>query len=64
MMAGIVLIVDDNEHLTTIAALTLRSHGYEIVEATTEQEAIEKTLTSIRISSYSILILQIRGEPK
>jgi CheY-like chemotaxis protein len=45
MMAGIVLIVDDNEHLRTIAALTLRSHGYEIVKATTGQEAIEKTLT-------------------
>jgi CheY-like chemotaxis protein len=44
MMAGVVLIVDDNEHLRTIAALTLRSHGYEIVEATTGQEAIEKTL--------------------
>ena len=43
-MAGVVLIVDDNEHLRTIAALTLHSHGYEIVEATTKQEAIEKTL--------------------
>jgi two-component system, cell cycle response regulator DivK len=45
MMAGIVLIVDDNEHLRTIAALTPRSHRYEIVEATTRQEAIEETLT-------------------
>jgi CheY-like chemotaxis protein len=45
MMAGIVLIVDDNEDLKTIAALTLRSHGYEIVEGTTGQEAMEKTLT-------------------
>jgi two-component system, cell cycle response regulator DivK len=44
-MAGIVLIVDDNEHLRTIAAPTLWSHGYEIVEATIEQKAIEKTLT-------------------
>jgi CheY-like chemotaxis protein len=45
MMAGVVLIVDDNEHLRSIAALTLRSHGYEILEASTGQEAIEKTLT-------------------
>jgi response regulator receiver domain-containing protein len=44
MMAGVVLIVDDNEHLRSIAALTLRSHGYEILEASTGQEAIEKTL--------------------
>ena len=41
-MAGVVLIVDDNEHLRTIAALTLRSHRYEIIEATPDKR---QTLT-------------------
>jgi DNA-binding response OmpR family regulator len=41
-MTGIVLIVDDNEHLKTIVALTLPSHGYEIVEPTTGQEGMKK----------------------
>ena len=45
-MAKIVLIVDDNEHLRQILASILRFSGYEISEAATGAEAIEKAFSS------------------
>ena len=41
-MAKTVLIVDDNEHLREILASMLKYSGYEIVEAATGSEAIQK----------------------
>lgn len=37
-----ILLVDDNEPMREIAALALRSGGYEIIDASTGSEAIEK----------------------
>ena len=41
-MANSVLIVDDNEHLRKILSSILQFSGYEIVEAESGAEAIEK----------------------
>jgi CheY-like chemotaxis protein len=41
-MTKTVLIVDDNEHLREILAAMLKYSGYEIVEAATGSEAIQK----------------------
>jgi CheY-like chemotaxis protein len=41
-MANSVLLVDDNEHLRRIFGSILRFSGYEIVEAESGAEAIEK----------------------
>src|SRR6266536_1398587 len=45
-MAKSVLIVEDNEHLRNIYASILRFSGYEIVEAESGIEAIEKAASS------------------
>ena len=45
-MAKSVLIVEDNEHLRQILASILRFSGYEILEAQTGTEAIEKALSA------------------
>jgi len=41
-----VLIVDDNEHLRVILASILRFSGYEILEADSGTQAIEKALSA------------------
>lgn len=43
-MAKTVLIVDDNQHLREILASILRYSGYEIIEAATGREAIQKAV--------------------
>jgi DNA-binding response OmpR family regulator len=45
-MAKGVLIVEDNEHLRQILASILRFSGYEILEARTGAQAIEKALAA------------------
>jgi two-component system, cell cycle response regulator DivK len=45
-MAKSVLIVEDNEHLRQILASILRFSGYEILEAGTGTQAIEKALAA------------------
>ena len=45
-MTKTVLIVDDNEHLREILASMLKFSGYEIVEAATGSEAIQKAATT------------------
>ena len=45
-MAKRVLIVDDNEHLRVILASILRYSGYEILEAESGTQAIEKALSA------------------
>jgi CheY-like chemotaxis protein len=45
-MTKTVLIVDDNEHLRDILASVLRSSGYEISQAATGVEAIEKAIST------------------
>ena len=45
-MAKSVLIVEDNEHLRNIYASILRFSGYEIVEAESGTEAIEKAASA------------------
>lgn len=45
-MAKSVLIVDDNEHLRVILASILRYSGYEILEAESGTQAIEKALSA------------------
>jgi CheY-like chemotaxis protein len=45
-MAKNVLIVDDNEHLRKILAAILRFSGYEIVEAATGAQAIQKAAST------------------
>jgi len=45
-MAKRVLIVDDNEHLRVILASILRFSGYEIFEAESGTQAIEKALSA------------------
>ena len=45
-MAKNVLIVDDNEHLRQILAAILRFSGYEIVEAATGAQAIQKAAST------------------
>jgi CheY-like chemotaxis protein len=45
-MAKRVLIVDDNEHLRVILASILRFSGYEILEAESGTQAIEKALSA------------------
>lgn len=44
-MAKIVLIVDDDEHLREILATMLRFNGYEISEAATGAEAVNKAIS-------------------
>jgi CheY-like chemotaxis protein len=45
-MAKRILIVDDNEHLRQILASILRFSGYEISEAATGTQAIEKAVST------------------
>ena len=45
-MAKKILIVDDNEHLRQILASILRFSGYEISEAATGTQAIEKAVST------------------
>ncbi len=45
-MAKKILIVDDNEHLRTILASILKFSGYEISEAATGTQAIEKAVSA------------------
>ena len=45
-MAKNVLIVDDNEHLRQILAAILRFSGYEIVEAASGAQAIQKAAST------------------
>jgi two-component system, cell cycle response regulator DivK len=45
-MAKSVLIVEDNEHLRQILASILRFSGYEVLEARTGTQAIEKALAA------------------
>ena len=45
-MAKTVLIVDDHEHLRHILASILRFSGYEILEAGTGTQAIEKAVSA------------------
>jgi two-component system, cell cycle response regulator DivK len=45
-MAKSVLIVEDNEHLRQILASILRFSGYDILEARTGTQAIEKALAA------------------
>jgi len=45
-MAKKILIVDDNEHLRQILASILRFSGYEISEAATGTQAIEKAVSA------------------
>jgi len=45
-MAKKTLIVDDNEHLRTILASILQFSGYEISEAATGTQAIEKAVSA------------------
>ena len=45
-MAKKILIVDDNEHLRQILASILRFSGYEISEAATGTQAIEKVVST------------------
>ena len=45
-MAKKVLIVDDHEHLRRILASILRFGGYEILEAATGAQAIERALST------------------
>jgi len=45
-MAKKILIVDDNEHLRTILASILQFSGYEISEAATGTQAIEKAVSA------------------
>lgn len=47
LMAAMVLIVDDNDHLRGVLAQILHSRGYETVEAATGSEAVTKA-SSIR----------------
>ena len=44
-MPKIVLIVDDDEHLREIFASMLRFSGYEILEAATGREAVNKAIS-------------------
>ena len=44
-MAKIVLIVDDDEHLREILATMLRFSGYEIAQAATGAEAVNKAVS-------------------
>ena len=44
-MAKIILIVDDDEHLREILATMLRFSGYEIAEAATGAEAVNKAVS-------------------
>lgn len=45
-MAQTVLLVEDNEHLRRILASILRFSGYEVVEAASGAEAIEKAAST------------------
>ena len=45
-VAKSVLVVEDNEHLRHIVASVLRFYGYEIVEAASGAEAIEKAASA------------------
>src|SRR6266496_6265220 len=45
-MAKKILIVDDNEHLRQILAAILRFSGYEIVEAASGAQAIQKAAST------------------
>ena len=45
-MAQTVLIVDDNNHLRDILGTILRFYGYEILEAATGAQAIEKAFSA------------------
>ena len=45
-MTKTVLIVDDNEHLRRILASILGASGYEVVEAGTGSQAIEKAISA------------------
>jgi CheY-like chemotaxis protein len=45
-MAKRILIVDDNEHLRQILSSILRFSGYEISEAATGTQAIEKAVSA------------------
>jgi CheY-like chemotaxis protein len=45
-MAKRILIVDDNEHLRQILSSILRFSGYEISEAATSTQAIEKAVSA------------------
>ena len=44
-MPKVVLIVDDDEHLREIFASMLRFSGYEILEAATGREAVNKAIS-------------------
>ena len=50
-----VLVVDDNEHLRNIFRTVLQSAGYEVVQAATGCEAIEKA----RSSGPNLIVMDI-----
>ena len=54
-MAIKVLVVDDNEHLRNIFSTVLQSSGYQVVQAASGCEAIEKA----RSSGPNVIIMDI-----
>ena len=47
-MAKLVMLVDDSDVLRKITVFNLKKHGYEVVEATNGEEAIEKLSGGIK----------------
>ncbi len=47
-MAKLVMLVDDSDVLRKITVFNLKKHGYEVVEATNGEEAIEKLSEGIK----------------
>ncbi len=47
-MAKLVMLVDDSDVLRKITVFNLKKHGYEVVEATNGEEAIQKLSEGIK----------------
>ncbi len=47
-MAKLVMLVDDSEVLRKITVFNLKKHGYEVIEATNGEEALQKLQEGIK----------------
>jgi two-component system alkaline phosphatase synthesis response regulator PhoP len=45
MQPALVLVVEDESDIRTLLTITLELHGFQVIEATNGQEAIEKALS-------------------
>jgi two-component system, OmpR family, KDP operon response regulator KdpE len=55
MSAGRILIVDDDPHIRRVMRTTLAAQGYEVADARTGEEALDK----IRSETYDLILLDV-----